>query len=379
MNFQLTKEQELLCKMIRSFAEKEITPIVSEIDKNEEFPMEAVKKLGKLGALGLPIPREYGGAGADYVSYAILMEELAKAYSVFATIVGAQTSLATWPILNFGTDEQKQKYVTALAKGEKLGSFCLTEPNAGSDSAAQQTKAEDKGMYWLLNGSKLFITNGGVAEIVVVFAMTDKAKGNHGISAFIVEKGDPGFHVGKTEDKLGIRASSTTELIFQDCTIPKDRILGQPGEGFKIAMETLAGGRIGVAAQAVGIAQGAFDLTVQYMKQRKQFGKKLTQFQALAFEMAEMHTKIHAARLLVYEAAALKDAHKPHALASAMAKLMSAETAMQVAVKCVQFHGGYGFIKDYAIERYFRDAKITEIYEGTSEIQKLIISGAVLK
>lgn len=379
MNFQLTKEQELLCKMIRSFAEKEITPIVSEIDKNEEFPMEAVKKLGKLGALGLPIPREYGGAGADYVSYAILMEELAKAYSVFATIVGAQTSLATWPILNFGTDEQKQKYVTALAKGEKLGSFCLTEPNAGSDSAAQQTKAEDKGMYWLLNGSKLFITNGGVAEIFVVFAMTDKAKGNHGISAFIVEKGDPGFHVGKTEDKLGIRASSTTELIFQDCTIPKDRILGQPGEGFKIAMETLAGGRIGVAAQAVGIAQGAFDLTVQYMKQRKQFGKKLTQFQALAFEMAEMHTKIHAARLLVYEAAALKDAHKPHALASAMAKLMSAETAMQVAVKCVQFHGGYGFIKDYAIERYFRDAKITEIYEGTSEIQKLIISGAVLK
>lgn len=365
--------------MIRSFAEKEITPIVSEIDKNEEFPMEAVKKLGKLGALGLPIPREYGGAGADYVSYAILMEELAKAYSVFATIVGAQTSLATWPILNFGTDEQKQKYVTALAKGEKLGSFCLTEPNAGSDSAAQQTKAEDKGMYWLLNGSKLFITNGGVAEIFVVFAMTDKAKGNHGISAFIVEKGDPGFHVGKTEDKLGIRASSTTELIFQDCTIPKDRILGQPGEGFKIAMETLAGGRIGVAAQAVGIAQGAFDLTVQYMKQRKQFGKKLTQFQALAFEMAEMHTKIHAARLLVYEAAALKDAHKPHALASAMAKLMSAETAMQVAVKCVQFHGGYGFIKDYAIERYFRDAKITEIYEGTSEIQKLIISGAVLK
>ena len=365
--------------MIRSFAEKEITPIVSEIDKNEEFPMEAVKKLGKLGALGLPIPREYGGSGADYVSYAILMEELAKAYSVFATIVGAQTSLATWPILNFGTDEQKQKYVTALAKGEKLGSFCLTEPNAGSDSAAQQTKAEDKGMYWLLNGSKLFITNGGVAEIFVVFAMTDKAKGNHGISAFIVEKGDPGFHVGKTEDKLGIRASSTTELIFQDCTIPKDRILGQPGEGFKIAMETLAGGRIGVAAQAVGIAQGAFDLTVQYMKQRKQFGKKLTQFQALAFEMAEMHTKIHAARLLVYEAAALKDAHKPHALASAMAKLMSAETAMQVAVKCVQFHGGYGFIKDYAIERYFRDAKITEIYEGTSEIQKLIISGAVLK
>ena len=379
MNFQLTKKQELLCKMIRSFAEKEIEPIVSEIDEKEEFPMEAVKKMGKLGLLGLPIPKEYGGAGADYVSYAIMMEELAKSYSVFATIAGAQISLATWPILAFGTEEQKQKYVRALATGEKLGSFCLTEPNAGSDSAAQQTKAEDKGKYWLLNGSKLFITNGGVADIFVVFAMTDKKKGNHGISAFVVEKGDPGFHIGKTEDKLGIRASSTTELIFQDCQIPKDRILGQPGEGFKIAMATLGGGRIGVAAQAVGIAQGAFDLTVKYMKQRKQFGKKLTQFQALAFEMAEMYTRIRAARLLVYEAAALKDANKPHALASAMAKLASAETAMQVAVKCVQFHGGYGFIKDYAIERYFRDAKITEIYEGTSEIQKLIISGSILK
>ena len=379
MNFQLTKKQELLCKMIRSFAEKEIEPIVSEIDEKEEFPMEAVKKMGKLGLLGLPIPKEYGGAGADYVSYAIMMEELAKSYSVFATIAGAQISLATWPILAFGTEEQKQKYVRALATGEKLGSFCLTEPNAGSDSAAQQTKAEDKGKYWLLNGSKLFITNGGVADIFVVFAMTDKKKGNRGISAFVVEKGDPGFHIGKTEDKLGIRASSTTELIFQDCQIPKDRILGQPGEGFKIAMATLGGGRIGVAAQAVGIAQGAFDLTVKYMKQRKQFGKKLTQFQALAFEMAEMYTRIRAARLLVYEAAALKDANKPHALASAMAKLASAETAMQVAVKCVQFHGGYGFIKDYAIERYFRDAKITEIYEGTSEIQKLIISGSILK
>ena len=365
--------------MIRSFAEKEIEPIVSEIDEKEEFPMEAVKKMGKLGLLGLPIPKEYGGAGADYVSYAIMMEELAKSYSVFATIAGAQISLATWPILTFGTEEQKQKYVRALATGEKLGSFCLTEPNAGSDSAAQQTKAEDKGKYWLLNGSKLFITNGGVADIFVVFAMTDKKKGNRGISAFVVEKGDPGFHIGKTEDKLGIRASSTTELIFQDCQIPKDRILGQPGEGFKIAMATLGGGRIGVAAQAVGIAQGAFDLTVKYMKQRKQFGKKLTQFQALAFEMAEMYTRIRAARLLVYEAAALKDANKPHALASAMAKLASAETAMQVAVKCVQFHGGYGFIKDYAIERYFRDAKITEIYEGTSEIQKLIISGSILK
>lgn len=379
MNIQYTKQQELITKMVREFAAKEVNPIVAEIDKTERFPLEVVKKMGECGLMGLPIPREYGGAGADYVSYAIAMEELAKSYSVMATIMGAHISLCTWPIFNFGTEEQKQKYVIPLAKGEKLGAFGLTEPNAGSDSAAQQTRAEDCGDYWLLNGSKLFITNGGYADVFVIFAMTDKSKGNHGISAFILEKGDEGFSIGKTEDKLGIRASSTTELIFQNCKIPKDRLLGRVNEGFKVAMITLDGARIGVAAQAVGIAQGAFDITVEYMKQRKQFGKKLSKFQYMAFEMADMRTKIHASRLMVYEAACLKDAHKPHGINSAMAKLLSSETAMQTAVKCVQFHGGYGFIKDYPIERYFRDAKITEIYEGTSEIQRLVISGDIFK
>ena len=379
MNFELTKEHELLRKMIREFAEKEITPIAAEIDETEEFPLEVVKKMAKLGIMGLPIPREYGGAGADYVAYSILIEELSKAYTAIGTIVAAHTSLCTWPILAVGTEEQKEKYVVPLAKGEHLGAFGLTEPNAGSDSAAQQTKAEDMGDYWLLNGAKVFITNGAYADTFMCLAMTDKSKGNHGISAFIIEKGDEGFSIGKTEDKLGIRASSTTELIFQNCKIPKDRLLGELNGGFKVAMATLEGGRIGIAAQAVGVAQGAFDLTVEYMKQRKQFGKKLSQFQYLAFEMAEMKTKIHASRLLVYEAACLKDAHKPHAVNSAMAKYYAADTAMQTAVKCVQFHGGYGFTKDYPIERYFRDAKITEIYEGTSEVQKLIISNNIFK
>ena len=276
MNFELTKEHELLRKMIREFAEKEITPIAAEIDETEEFPLEVVKKMAKLGIMGLPIPREYGGAGADYVAYSILIEELSKAYTAIGTIVAAHTSLCTWPILAFGTEEQKEKYVVPLAKGEHLGAFGLTEPNAGSDSAAQQTKAEDMGDYWLLNGAKVFITNGAYADTFMCLAMTDKSKGNHGISAFIIEKGDEGFSIGKTEDKLGIRASSTTELIFQNCKIPKDRLLGELNGGFKVAMATLEGGRIGIAAQAVGVAQGAFDLTVEYMKQRKQFGNFLS-------------------------------------------------------------------------------------------------------
>lgn len=379
MNFELNKQQELVRKMVRDFAKNEIEPIASEIDETEEFPVDIVTKMGKLGMMGLPIPREYGGAGADYISYSILLEELSKSYAAIGTIVAAHTSLCTWPILAFGTEEQKRKYVVPLAKGEHLGAFGLTEPNAGSDSAAQQTRAEDCGDYWLLNGAKVFITNGGYADTFMCLAMTDKTKGNHGISAFIIEKGDEGFSIGKTEDKLGIRASSTTELIFQNCKIPKDRLLGAVGEGFKVAMATLEGGRIGIAAQAVGIAQGAMDLTVEYMKQRKQFGKNLSKFQYLAFEMADMHTRVQAARLLVYEAASLKDSHQPHALNSAMAKLYAADTAMQIAVKCVQYHGGYGFIKDYPIERYFRDAKITEIYEGTSEVQRLIISGKLFK
>lgn len=379
MNFQLDKEHELLQKMIRDFCKNEIEPIASEIDETERYPIEVVKKMGELGLMGLPIPREYGGAGADYVAYSILIEELSKCYAAVGTIVAAHTSLCTWPILNFGTEEQKQKYVVPLAKGEHIGAFGLTEPNAGSDSAAQQTTAYLDGEEWVLNGAKVFITNGGFADTFMCLAMTDKSKGNHGISAFIIEKNDPGFSIGKTEDKLGIRASSTTELIFQNCRIPKDRLLGEIGGGFKVAMATLEGGRIGIAAQAVGIGQGALDLTIEYMKQRKQFGKKLSKFQYLSFEVARMYTEVHAARLLVYEAACLKNEHKPHAMYSAMAKGFAADTAMQTAVKCLQFHGGYGFTKDYPIERFFRDAKITEIYEGTTEVQKLIVAGQLFK
>jgi butyryl-CoA dehydrogenase len=379
MDLQLTKDQMLVQKMVRRFAEEEIDPVAEDLDETEEFPSEIVEKMGALGLMGLPFPHEYGGAGADSVSYAIVIEELSRSYTAIGTIVAAHTSLCAWPIFEFGTEKQKEKYLVPLAKGEHLGAFGLTEPNAGSDAGAQETKAVDIGDHWLINGSKVFITNGGYADTYVIFAMTDKSRKTRGISAFIIEKGDKGFTIGKREEKLGIRASSTTELVFQDCRIPKDRLLGNVGEGFKVAMATLEGGRIGIAAQAVGVAQGAFDLTVEYMKQRKQFGQKLSQFQALAFEMAEMATKIKAARLLVYEAADLKERHLPHALNSAMAKYYAAETAMHVATKGIQFHGGYGFIKDYAIERYFRDAKITEIYEGTSEVQKLIISASIFK
>lgn len=379
MDFQLTKEQKMVQKMIRDFSKGEIEPVAAEIDEDERFPLDIIKQMARYGLMGMPFPKEYGGSGADSISYAIVMEELSKAYTAIGTIVAAHTSLCAWPIYAFGTEEQKQKYLVPLAEGEHLGAFGLTEPNAGSDAAAQQTVAKDMGDHWLINGSKVFITNGGYADTFVCFAMTDKSKGTKGISAFIIEKSDEGFSIGKTEEKLGIRASSTTELVFQDCKIPKERLLGKLDQGFKVAMATLEGGRIGIAAQAVGVAQGAFDLTVEYMKQRKQFGKRLSKFQYLAFEMAEMATKIKASRLMVYEAADLKDRHLPHALNSAMAKYYAAETAMQVATKGLQFHGGYGFIKDYAIERYFRDAKITEIYEGTSEVQKLIISSSIFR
>ena len=379
MNFQLTKEQEFVRKMVREFAVNEVEPLAADIDKEHRFPVETVEKMAKYGLLGIPFPTQYGGAGGDHISYAITVEELSRVCASTGVICSAHTSLCCWPIFNWGNEEQKMKYLPDLLSGKKLGAFGLTEPNAGTDASGQQTRAELVDGKWILNGAKVFITNGGYADVFVVMAMTDKKKGNHGISAFIVEKGDEGFSIGKTEDKLGIRASSTTELIFQNCKIPKDRLLGELNGGFKVAMATLEGGRIGIAAQAVGVAQGAFDLTVEYMKQRKQFGKKLSQFQYLAFEMAEMKTKIQASRLLVYEAACLKDAHKPHAVNSAMAKYFAADTAMQTAVKCVQFHGGYGFTKDYPIERYFRDAKITEIYEGTSEVQKLIISGNIFK
>lgn len=380
MNFQLTKEQEFTKLMIDKFCEEVVAPTAEDLDNAHEFPADIVKQMGELGLMGIMWPTEYGGAGGDYISYCLVIEALTAAHAAVGTIVAAHTSLCTGPIFYSGSEEQRQKYVVPLAKGEKLGAFGLTEPNAGTDSGATQTRAEDCGDYWLINGTKIFITNAGHADIFVITAMTDKSKGTHGgISFFIVEKGDPGFSVGKEEDKLGIRSSSTCELIFEDCKIPKDRLVGKVGEGFKIAMQTLERARIGVAAQGVGVAQGAFEITKEYMNQRKQFGKKLTKFQYPAFTMAELYTRIEAARLLVQRAAYLADNHLPCGTESAMAKFYASEIAMDMGTKGVQFHGGYGFINDYAIQRYFRDAKIMEIYEGTSEVQKLIVSGAILK
>ena len=379
MNFQLSKEQEKVRELVRKFALAEVEPIAADIDKEHRFPKENVEKMAKLGMMGIPFPAEYGGAGSDHISYAIAVEELSRVCASTGVIVSAHTSLCCWPIFNFGTEEQKQKYLPDLLSGRKLGAFGLTEPNAGTDASGQQTKAVDMGDHWLLNGAKVFITNGGYADTFVVFAMTDKSKGNHGMTAFIVEKGFKGFSIGKTEDKLGIHASSTTELIFEDCIVPKENLLGEVGQGFKIAMATLDGGRIGIASQALGIAQGALDVTVDYMKSRKQFGKSLNKFQALAFEVAEMKTRIEAARLLVYSAAFKKDQHMPYSVDAAMAKYYAAETAMYVTTKAVQLHGGYGYTTDYPVERMMRDAKITEIYEGTTEVQKMVISGAVFK
>ena len=378
MNFQLTKEQEFVRKMVREFAETEVEPLAADIDKEHRFPVETVEKMAKYGLLGVPFPTEYGGAGGDHISYAITVEELSRVCASTGVICSAHTSLCCWPIFNWGNEEQKRKYLPDLLSGKKLGAFGLTEPNAGTDASGQQTRAEDMGDHWLINGSKVFITNGGYADVFVVMAMTDKSKGNHGISAFIVEKGDEGFSIGKTEDKMGICASSSTELVFQNCKIPKDRLLADIGQGFKVAMSTLDGGRIGIASQALGIAQGALDVTVEYMKARKQFGMKLSQMEALRFTVAELATQIEAARLLVYKAANMKDKHLAYGPNAAMAKLFAAETAMHVTTKCVQLHGGYGYTKDYPVERMMRDAKITEIYEGTSEVQKMVIAASVL-
>ena len=380
MDFQLTKEQEFVRKMVRGFTLNEVEPLAAEIDKEHRFPEETVKKMARYGLLGVPYPSKVGGAGGDYISYAITVEELSRCCASTGVICSAHTSLCTWPIYAWGNEDQIKRYVPELVSGRKLGAFGLTEANAGTDAGGQQTRAVLKGDRWVLNGSKLFITNGGHADIFVVMAMTDKAKGTRGgISSFIVEKGFKGFSVGKTEDKMGICASSTTELIFQDCEVPAENLLGKVGEGFKVAMSTLDGGRIGIASQALGIAQGAFDVTVEYMKARKQFGKRLSQLEALQFEMAEMRTRIEAARLLVYRAADMKDKKLPYGPAAAMAKLFAAETAMYVTTKAVQLHGGYGYTKDYPVERMMRDAKITEIYEGTSEVQKLVISSDIFR
>ncbi len=379
MDFQLTKEQAAIQKMVREFAVNEVEPIAAEIDKEHRFPAENVAKMQKLGLMSIPFPRQYGGAGGDELSYVLTVEELARVCASTSVVVSAHSSLGCWPIYAYGTEEQKQKYLVPLLKGEKLGAFGLTEPGAGTDAAGQKTVAVLEGDHYVINGSKCFITNGGYADTFIVMAMTDRSKGTKGISAFIVDRKSPGFSIGKTEDKLGIHASSTTELIFENMIVPKENLLGKEGQGFKIAMSTLDGGRIGIAAQALGIAQGALDKTIEYMKQRKQFGKPLAAFQALQFEVAEMATRIQAARMLVYRAADCEDKGLPYGQAAAMAKYFAAETAMYVTTKAIQLHGGYGYTADYPVERMFRDAKITEIYEGTTEVQKMVISGALLR
>jgi len=377
MDFSVSKKHEFIRKMVRDFAAAEVEPIAADIDKENRFPEETVEKMARYGMLGIPFPKEWGGAGGDNLAYAITVEELSRVCATTGVICSAHTSLCSWPIYNYGTDEQKEKYLVPLAKGEALGAFGLTEPNAGTDASGQQTKAEDMGDHWLINGTKVFITNGGYADTYVIMAMTDKSKGNRGISAFIVDKDYEGFAIGKKEEKLGICGSSTTELIFQNMKVPKENLLGEVGKGFKIALSTLDGGRIGIASQALGIAQGAFDVTVDYMKSRKQFNVRLADMEALRFEMADMETRINAARMLIYRAADMKDRHEKYSAQSAMAKLFASETAMHVTTKCVQFHGGYGYTKDYPVERMMRDAKITEIYEGTSEAQKLVIAASV--
>ena len=379
MNFQLTREQELVRQMVREFAINEVKPIAAEIDETERFPMENVEKMAKLGMLGIPFSTEYGGAGGDTLSYIIAVEELSKVCGTTGVIVSAHTSVCASLIEQFGNKDQKERYLSDLATGRKLGAFGLTEPGAGTDAAGQQTIAVLDGDNYILNGTKIFITNGGVADTFIIFAMTDKSKGTRGISAFIVEKDFEGFSIGKKEEKLGIRASSTTELVMSNCIVPKENLIGQEGKGFGIAMKTLDGGRIGIAAQALGIAEGAFEEAVNYMKERKQFNRPLAAFQGLQWMIAEMDTKIEAAKHLVYKAAWLKDNKLPYTVEAARAKLFAAEVAMDVTTKAVQIFGGYGYTKEYPVERMMRDAKITEIYEGTSEVQKMVISGNALK
>ena len=375
MEFVLSKEHQLLRKMFREFAENEVKPLAQEVDETECFPIETAEKMAKLGMLGIPFPKKYGGVGGDNLAYAMCVEEIARVCGTSAVIVAAHTSLGTYPIYAYGSEEQKMKYLPDMCSGRKLGAFGLTEPSAGSDAAAQQTTAVLDGDHYVLNGTKCFISNGNFAETFVVFAVTDRSKGNKGISAFIVEKGFPGFSQGKHEKKMGIRGSSTCDLIFEDCIVPKENLLGQEGQGFKIAMGTLDGGRVGVAAQALGIGEGAIDETVAYTKERMQFKKRLSQFQNTQFQLADMKTRADAAQLLVYRAACAKDAHDPNAgYYSSMAKLFASEMASDVTRRAVQLFGGYGYTREYPVERMMRDAKITEIYEGTSEVQRMVIS-----
>ncbi len=375
MDFKLSKEHELLRKMYREFAQNEVKPLAAELDEEERFPKETIPKLAKLGMLGIPFPKKYGGAGGDNLAYAICVEEIAKTCGTTSVIICAHTSLCSYPIYAYGTEEQKMEYLPDLLSGRKLGAFGLTEPGAGTDASGQQTTAVLEGDHYVLNGTKCFITNATEAETFVVFAMTDKSKGNHGISAFIVEKDFPGFSIGKHEKKMGIRGSATSDLIFEDCIVPKENLLGQEGKGFKIAMGTLDGGRVGVAAQALGIGEGAIDEAIAYTKERVQFGKRISQFQNTQFQLADMKARADAAQLLVYRAACAKDdGDLKCGFYSSMAKLVAAEMASDVTRRAVQLFGGYGYTREYPVERMMRDAKITEIYEGTSEVQRMVIA-----
>jgi alkylation response protein AidB-like acyl-CoA dehydrogenase len=379
MYFELTEEQKMIRQAARDFAQTELKPGVIERDEHQKFPTDQVKMLGELGFLGMMVPTEYGGSGMDTISYVLVMEEISKIDASASVIVSVNNSLVCYGLEKYGTEAQKEKYLVPLAKGEKLGAFCLSEPEAGSDATSQRTTAVDMGDYYLLNGVKNWITNGNSASTYLVMAQTDPAKKHHGINTLIVEKGMEGFTVGAKENKLGIRASDTHSLMFTDVKVPKENRIGEDGFGFKFAMNTLDGGRIGIAAQALGIAAGAYEMALQYSKERKAFGKTIADLQTTQFKLADMATEIEAARLLCYKAAWLKDNGLPYGQASAMAKLYASEVAMRVTVEAVQIHGGYGFVKEYHVERLMRDAKITQIYEGTSEIQRIVISREVLK
>ena len=379
MNFELTEEHKMIRDAARDFAQSELLPGVIERDENQTFPTEQIKKLGKLGFMGMMVSPKYGGAGMDTVSYVLAMEEISKVDASCSVVMSVNNSLVCWGLETFGNEEQKEKYLRPLASGEMIGAFCLSEPEAGSDATSQQTTAIDKGDYYLLNGTKNWITNGSSASVYLVIAQTDVEKGHKGINAFIVEKDMHGFVVGTKENKLGIRGSDTHSLMFTDVKVPKENRIGEDGFGFTFAMKTLSGGRIGIASQALGIASGAYELALQYSKERKAFGKEISKHQAIAFKLADMATEIEAARLLCLKAAWLKDNGKNYDTLGAMAKVFASETAMKTTVEAVQVHGGYGFVKEYHVERLMRDAKITQIYEGTSEIQRIVISRSILK
>lgn len=379
MNFTLTPEQEDIRKMVREFAEKVIAPSAAERDEKEIFPREIFGEMGKLGIMGLPYPEKYGGAGSDFVAYAIAVEEISRVCASTGIGLSVHVSLCSWPIYKYGTEEQKQKFLRPLAEGVKLGAFGLTEPNAGTDAAAGSTTAVRDGDYYILNGTKVFNTNGGEAEIEVIFAATDKSAGPKGMSAFIVEKGTPGLSFGKKEIKMGIRSSVQREVILDNCRVPAANLLGKEGEGFKIAMTTLDGGRIGVAAQSVGIAQAALEAAIKYSKERVQFGKPIASNQAISFMLADMATKVEAARLLTYRAAYNKSNNLPYAKEAAMAKMFASDAAMAVTTDAVQIFGGYGYSREYPVERFMRDAKITQIYEGTNQAQRMVIAGHILR